>query len=273
MVLDFPWYLRQARDTRTKKKLKYYENVAKRLDSQKKLVELKGKQNFPLMLGSFKFWLNDNNVLGSLDTYGEIFKEKHHTKLKNFSGKGDNIIIDLGANEGYYILKIKENSPNSKIIAVEPNPEAFRILQKNVRANMLKNVVLFKNVISEKTGRVGFEIVKGVTQIGGVKIYGKREWLERNRVRKIEAKSITLEKLMKLNKIKKVDLLKIDTEGNEMKILRSSKKILKCVDKIVIEYHGKKLRRHVKNFFEKNGFKMLLGERVDCGDIYFKKMR
>lgn len=206
LILDFPWYIRQAKDVRTKNKLKEYEKIAKKLDDQKQLIEFKEKQKFPLKLGKFKFWLNDINVLGSLDTYLEIFKEKHHTKLKSFSGKKDGVMVDLGANEGYYLLKMKENSPDSKIVAAEPSPEAFRILRKNVRENNLKNVFLSKTAVSGKNGKVSFEAVEGVTQIGALKIFEDREWLRKNRdrLKRIKVNSITLEKLLESAKIKKL---------------------------------------------------------------------
>jgi FkbM family methyltransferase len=275
LILDFPWYLSKARDARTRMKLKEYEKIAKKLNNQKQLIEYRERQKFPLKMGAFKFWLNDNNVFGSLDTYLELFKERHHTKLKKFLAAKEKVIVDLGANEGYYTLKMKEYSPKAKIIAVEPNPEAFRVLQKNIRENNLKNVVLSKTVISEKNGKVDFEIVEGVTQIGGLKILEDRNWLKKNknRIRKFTTRSITLERLLKLNRIKKVSLLKIDTEGSEMEILKSSERILANIDKIVIEFHSGRLKKQIKKFLRKNCFRLLFEENVECGDVYFERTK
>ena len=61
--------------------------------------------------------------------------------------------------------------------------------------------------------------------------------------------SITLEKVLQINDINKIDYLKIDTEGGEYDIiLNTPKEILKKVDKIVMEYHDylSPLNNHVE---------------------------
>jgi len=209
--LDFPWYLTQAKDIKTKNKLRKWEDFFKRLKDKTKLVELKEKQNFPLKLGKYKIWVNGNNVFQSLHTYLEIFKELDHTRLKGFQGSRERTIVDIGANEGHYVLKMKEKLPKSKIIAVEPNSEAFKILQKNVKENKIKNVILVKKAVSSKNRKVKFERVAGVTQIGGLKIEDT-SWFDKSKIEKIMVDSTSLERLLKLNDVKKVDILKIDAK-------------------------------------------------------------
>jgi len=122
-----------------------------------------------------------------------------------------------------------------------------------------------------------------MTQIGALRIIEDREWLKKKgiKIRKLAARSATLERLLKSNGIGKVDLLKIDTEGSEMEILRSSRRILKDIGKIVVEYHGEEVRRQIKDFLEGNGFRLLFEESVEsgiveevcrspCADAYFE---
>jgi hypothetical protein len=54
LMLDFPWFLKQAGDSRTKNILRKYEKTAKEMDAKKQPVELKEKQKFPLKFRSFK---------------------------------------------------------------------------------------------------------------------------------------------------------------------------------------------------------------------------
>lgn len=269
LKLDFSWLQNQAKDERTKAILYKLEKVLGSIKGKTKVIVIKGYQTYPLKLRCFKIWLNPENEIASLDTYLEIFKEKAHSTLPNFLGRNDKVIIDLGANEGFYTLKIKENSPNAKVIAVEPNPEAFRVLKKNVKSNKLKNVWLVNNAITSKRGKISFEIEKGVTAIGGLKIVGKRSWLDKKRLKRINVNSLTLEELCKKYRIKEIDLLKIDVEGTELEILKSSKNVLKIVKKVVVEYHSEKLRRRIRNFMKKLNFKILFDEKKVCGDIYF----
>jgi FkbM family methyltransferase len=254
---NFSWLYRQTKDKRTKLILKKLE----------KRINIKQKSS--LRIGKWKIWLNKENPFLSLKTYSDIFKEKDHTILPNFPSKNDSTIIDLGANEGFYTLKVKEKAPKSKIIAVEPNPIAFKILKKNIEANKLKNVMAVNKAVTSKSGKIVFEIVKDKTTIGALKVYKK--YRKRGKLRKIIVNSITLEKLCRIYKINNIDLLKIDVEGGELDILKNSENILSKIKKAVVEYHrAQKTRRAVKKIMLKNNFRILL---VDAkryyGDIYF----
>jgi FkbM family methyltransferase len=257
MKIPFIWLYNNSKDRKT-------ELFLKRL---KKGTII--KQKFPLKLGEFNIWVNDEGQLKSLQTYSEIFKDKDHTAVPNFPSKKDEVIIDLGANEGFYTLKANEKSPNSKIISVEPNPYAFQILKKNVSSNKLKNVTLLNKAVTSKNARIIFEIVKGRTTVGSTKVYEK--YRDKEKLRKIKIDSITLEKLCRKYNIRSIDLLKIDVEGSEFDILKSSKNILPKIKKIVVEYHNaQKTKEKVKRILSKNGFKMLLDDKEKYyGEFYF----
>ena len=50
-------------------------------------------------------------------------------------------------------------------------------------------------------------------------------------------KTITLDKYLNENKIKNIDLIKIDTEGHEFEILKGLKENIKNVKTIIFEHH------------------------------------
>lgn len=208
----------------------------------------------------------------SVDIYTEIFKEKGHSILRQFSGKKDKVIVDVGANEGFYTLKIKQNNSSAKIISVEANPSTFQILKKNIKGNRLNDVVLINKALTSKIGKVIFEIVPEVSAIGALDIgIQKRPWLKKEKIKKIIVNGITLEKLCKDNKITNIDILKLDIEGAEMDVLKSSKYLLQNIKKIVVEYHTPKLKQEIKKFLRINKFKLLAEEKNAelCGDLYF----
>ena len=79
-------------------------------------------------------------------------------------------------------------------------------------------------------------------------------------------KCIKLDNLLKKNKIKKIDLLKIDTEGHELQVMKGLGKYIKNVKYILIEFHisniyinydSKKIHYYLKknNFSLKKKFK------------------
>jgi len=269
MKIDFRWLYSQAKDNRTKNFLKILEAKSIYVDRNDRFAIVSNSQRFPLKLGNHKIWLNKENSVYSLDIYMELFKERHHSKLSSFLPNKNDIVIDVGANEGYYVLKTKEIAPSSKIIAVEPNPTAFGILKKNVEANKLKNIILLSKAITSRNGRIKFEIVKGRSEVGAVNVYKK--FRKRGRLKKITVNSITLEKLCKKYKIDKIDILKIDVEGSEVDILKSSKSILSKVDKAIIEYHNaQKTKEKVIKLMNNNNFKLVkIDDQKFYGDLYF----
>ena len=65
--------------------------------------------------------------------------------------------------------------------------------------------------------------------------------VEKMAYQKIKIKTIQLADVMKKNKIYKVDLLKIDTEGHELEVLEGLKKKIKEIQFILIEFHRDKI--------------------------------
>jgi FkbM family methyltransferase len=269
MKVDFKWLYTQAKDERTKNFIKILEMKSSSVDRKDRFAVVSLKQKFPLILGKYKIWLNKENSVYSLDIYMELFRERHHGKLSSFLPTNESVIIDLGANEGYYVLKAKEFAPKSKIIAVEPNPTAFRILKKNVEANKLKNVILMNKAVTPRNGKIKFEVVKGRSEVGATKVYEK--FRKKGRLKKIIVDSITLESLCKKYKIDKIDLLKIDVEGSEVDILKSSKNVLPKVERAIVEYHrAQRTKGRTIKLMINNNFKLLkIDDQKYYGDLYF----
>ena len=63
------------------------------------------------------------------------------------------VIIDIGANIGYYaIIAGKGIGPRGKIFAYEPENRNFSFLKKNIEANKLANVIPLKIALSNEKG-------------------------------------------------------------------------------------------------------------------------
>ena len=265
---NFNWLKRIARDERSKELIKKIEKWHK--DAFEKGKFLKSKQLFSVDLGKYKIWFRRCSAYSSIDIYTEIFKENDHFLIPQFSGKDAKLAIDLGANEGYYTLKLKQNNPKCKVIAVEPNPLAFEVLEKNVKSNKLNDVILINKAVCNKNGKMTLEIVENVSAIGGKDLgIMNRPWLKKEMVKKIKVDCVTLSKLLQEYRVDKVDILKLDVEGMELEILKSSKNLLNRIHKIVVEWHSKKIRNKLKRFLKENRFKLLYEEKRECGDLYF----
>lgn len=122
---------------------------------------------------------------------------------------GNPIIIDVGAYHGAYstiLGKIVQRS-SGKVIAVEPNPDAYSVLIENVRLNDLESTVACEQVaLSNKSGTTNFHIE------------GSQSCISETHTG-FTVELTTLKKLMDKHELKNVDLVIIDVEGAELPVL------------------------------------------------------
>jgi FkbM family methyltransferase len=123
--------------------------------------------------------------------------------------------------------------------------ENFKLIEKNVRLNMLQNRV--------KTFNFAVGIKKGFASLyigdsGLASLYSQGE-------RHVSVKTVTLEDIFSINKLDKIDFLKVDVEGAEWDILRpTGRNHLAKIKKIVIECHSSELRQRIAGFLRNEGF-------------------
>jgi len=170
------------------------------------------------------------------------------------------VIIDVGANVGYYTLRLAPKvGKNGKIIAIEPDPESCELLGINCKLNSLSNVEIHNIAIADKTGDV--VLYQSRTHSGTNSIFTNSfSDLESNR---LTVKSTTLDNLLG-EKYNAIDWIKIDVEGAELAVLRGSPKTLKITKNILIEVHEHILKLNnerpecVLEILKNNGFRITL---------------
>lgn len=174
--------------------------------------------------------------------YKEIFvneEYKFESRLKK------PFIIDCGSHIGLSIIYFKIYYPDSKILGFEPNPENFEILKKNIETNKLRNVELVRAAVSDKEGkvplRVSFEEKEpwtwGDTIIDNM-------WGDEDENKKISVETVRLSKYI----TSKVDLLKMDIEGSEQKVIEEIQNKLSLIKKIILEFHSTPTSRKENNY-------------------------
>jgi len=259
--VDFNWLYKQTEDESTKRIISLIKEGK---------IDLEGKESFQLKLGKYKIHITPQGAICSLDIYQEHFKGKAHRKLVSFSGKDAQVVLDIGAHEGFYTLRIKDINPDCKIIAVEPIPISFGLLEKNVRENELENVILENRAIAFNKTKITLEYVEGNTPLSGVRLHGERDRYF-DEIKTVEVDAIGLSGLYKEHELDRIDILKIDTEGSELDILQSGESILGNVDKIVLEYHGPDIKGRglpdIEILLGKVGFDLVSDKRSD--NLYF----
>ncbi|MFD2515631.1 FkbM family methyltransferase [Pontibacter locisalis] len=152
--------------------------------------------------------------------YDEIFKKKIYAFR---STNNQPFIIDCGANIGLSILYFKQLYPGAKMLAFEPDPKVFQVLQANV--SELENVEIKEKALWNEETKLEF-FSEGADG-GSVNALPT----------KVETNEILTEKLSHYLD-RKVDFLKIDIEGAEVKVLTECESKLHLVQNIFVEYHS-----------------------------------
>lgn len=173
-------------------------------------------------------------------------------------------IIDAGAHIGLASLYFKKNYPNSRITAIEPNPELFFVLSENIKQNDLEGIELLNNSLAKVTGEQEFFIDNTDSKwysTGGVHVGA---WNGAQQSRKTQVQSITLSSLL----TGPVDLLKLDIEGAEIKVLEESLDKLHLIQNIIMEYHPTQNQKRSKldKIMRKANLK-LISEAEDKGGL------
>ncbi len=163
-----------------------------------------------------------NDGKGFHATYQEIFRNNIYQFTPDPKSK---LIIDCGANMGLSVLYFAIHYPEHQIIAFEPDPAIFLILQENVSMFQLKNVVIHNKAVWDKVETLTFFTDSGM----GGRV--ENPYPDQN---PIHVETIRLKDLLNED----VDFLKIDIEGAEDTVIRDCADKLGKVKNIFFEYHN-----------------------------------
>lgn len=153
--------------------------------------------------------------------------------MSQFIRPGDTV-IDIGAHIGYYTLLFSSLvGPTGKVIAFEPSPYNFELLVKNLSINNKKNVDCFPYAVSDKEGFT--EFILNPVNSGDCRGWKDPKWQEGSFI-KVLVRMIALDQF--LDPASRIPFFKIDTQGEEIRVLRGMQKIIGNQNKtaIAIEY-------------------------------------
>lgn len=184
--------------------------------------------HFPIKINSYWFYMSPNNV----ELVPVMIKGKYEigmTKLIKRVVKRNSVICDVGAYIGYHTtLFSKLSDPQGKIFSFEPQPYHYKLLLKNIKLNKLENVSPLKTAISNRTG-FG-KVYMPDANSPDSRIYRVERERERESTSKI--KLGTLDDLLKNEK--RVDLIKVDVQGWEERVIIGARKTILRNPKLVL---------------------------------------
>jgi FkbM family methyltransferase len=148
----------------------------------------------------------------------------------------DATIVDVGANIGLTALAFSAIAPRGHVIAIEPSPRNFALLQTNLERNDVRNVDAVNLAMSDRTGTV--EMVEDDSFMAGNRIVAGGAG--------VSVPATTLDELLAGRGTRQVDLLKIDVEGHETQVLKGATTSLQRFQPMcVIEFNSYALVYHL----------------------------
>lgn len=148
--------------------------------------------------------------------------------IRNFDKKKF-LYLDIGGNDGNHVKKIINFTKNIKFKIFEPNINNFKKIKKNI--NTSKRIQCSNFKLGNKKGTEKFY---DHNVSGSVHASSYKKNLQYLFDKKIIAYKTNVQKIDNLKFKEKVKLIKIDVEGDELKVLKGAKKLIKKDNPIII---------------------------------------
>lgn len=126
------------------------------------------------------------------------------------------VVFDCGAKTGYFTLLFSELCKNGLVHSFEPT-STFEMLCDNINYYSLNNIILNKLALGETSGDIEDNIYRIWEQPPEKQVY----------------KFITIDEYCKINKIKKLDLIKVDVDSYDFELLKGAVNTLENLKPII----------------------------------------
>jgi FkbM family methyltransferase len=174
------------------------------------------------------------------------------------------VILDAGAADGTDALALAKSFPNGRLLAVEPHPALFQMCFE--RATSARNVECFQLALSDHEGQAVLNLSSGPGDSSSL----LRPHLHSSLHPEIEFKSsvsvrcTTIDQFIKSRKLPWPDMLRLDLQGVELRVLKSSPDALASSSLIQVEasryplFDGGAVVDDLQDFMRQEGFSLIL---------------
>jgi len=220
---------------------------------------------FDYNINNIPFTISIRKNSSDLIVFNQIIKNKEYRDIVDFFLKHKlNLatVIDAGANIGLTSLFFKAYFPDTKIIALEPSEDTFKILCNNVLNNNLKDITTLKKglwghstYLSPDTSfRDGLDWAFRLTETS-----------DKN---DSSIEVISIPDIMEQYNLTSIDFLKIDIEGGEVSVFNNTLNLdwLNNVNVLAIEIHDEfDCRKDIENILINFGFTLSYSGELTIG--------
>ncbi|MEK7464040.1 MAG: FkbM family methyltransferase [Patescibacteria group bacterium] len=181
--------------------------------------------------------------------------------------KENPVFLDVGANIGLISFATKSKVSDVQIFAFEPGMMQRELLNLSVEKNAVNDLEIFPEALGDKAGETEFFI-------HDPKHAGTDGLMDTGRAdggKSVRVQIITLDEWAAREKINQIDVIKIDTEGAELLVLKGGREtILKYKPVIFLEIEPRNLKAYsythddILAWFIQNGYELftLKGSKI-----------
>jgi FkbM family methyltransferase len=214
-----------------------------------------------------------------------MYERREYFLYKDFIPAKGWIIADIGAYVGIFSLYAsKAVSENGFIISFEPNPLAYYWLINNIRLNGARNIVTLPYALGNTTNRMQLYVAKENIEASSFLCnhVSQNPAGKYTIAAKFSVPVITFYDFLKNieqftgRRVENFDLVKIDVEGYELKVLEGAENALKrrIIKRFVIEVHKDQIStEEVARYLEKYDFQIVGVKASGIKDILYAKIK
>jgi FkbM family methyltransferase len=134
----------------------------------------------------------------------------------------DDVVIDIGANLGWYATLVGARCPDGMCHAFEPSPDVFASLEWHCRTNaMSARVVLNRLALADRPGTATLHWSAQLPH-GHASLSSQNGTLDQG----LDVPTTTIDRYLEERQLERVDLIKMDVEGAELLVLDGARELL-----------------------------------------------
>jgi FkbM family methyltransferase len=172
------------------------------------------------------------------------FEEHRQQALSEVLRYGD-CFLDVGAHAGFFtLLGSRLVGPEGKVVAFEPLPENLKFLRLHLGANRIENVTVLDAAVSDSQGVAYFAEGRN-THTGELSPDGQ-----------IRVRTVKLDELLADGIIPAPNVIKIDVEGAELRVLQGAEQILEhaTTRAVLLSGHGEAIAQQCTDLLKRAGY-------------------
>lgn len=170
------------------------------------------------------------------------------------------VFVDVGANIGLISTYMFSVLPNTKIFAFEPGENQRKLFEKTVLENKLSTITVIGKALGDTVGEVIFH----VHDPRQAALDGLQDTHRRGSTTPVKVSMITLDSWWESAGKPKISVIKIDTEGAELLVLRGAQTCIStCKPVIFLEIEPSNLtaypydEKDIKSYIENMGYSLV----------------